>query len=74
MSNQARAKDAPKTCKSITYSNRITRQEGKGFMNNEAMLRSHDRVSKDEGRRRVTGRAVHPTLDPIVRLQEKVFL
>ena len=43
-------------------------------MNNEAMLRSHDRVSKDEGRRRVTGRAVHPTLDPIVRLQEKVFL
>ena len=28
------------------------------------MLRSHDRVSEDEGRRRVTGRAVHPTATP----------
>ena len=25
---------------------------------------SHDRVSEDEGRRRVTGRAVHPTATP----------
>ena len=33
-------------------------------MNNEAMIRSHDRVSEDEGRRRVTGRAVHPTATP----------
>ena len=33
-------------------------------MNNEAMIRSHDRVSEDEGRWRVTGRAVHPTATP----------
>ena len=43
-------------------------------MNNEAMLRSHDRVSEDEGRQRVIGGTVHPTLDPNSASARRSFL